>query len=69
VSFQLARESEVRLELLDLQGRARGLLAQGRYPAGEHAVAVPRGGLVAGVYWLRLSAAGETRQARFVVLP
>jgi hypothetical protein len=69
VTFQLARESDVRLDLLDLQGRVRGRLAEGRHAAGEHAVAVPRGGLEAGVYWLKLSAAGETRQARFVVLP
>jgi hypothetical protein len=69
VKFELARESDVRLELLDLQGRVRDLLADGRFPAGEHDVTVPRAGLAAGVYWLRLAAAGEARHARFVVLP
>jgi len=69
VSFQLAREGRVRLDLMDVMGRSRGRLAEGPFAAGEHTVAVPREGLEAGVYWLRLSASGETRQTRFVVLP
>jgi len=69
VTFQLAREGSVRLDLVDVTGRMRGRLAEGRFAAGEHAVPVPRTGLEAGVYWLRLSASGETRQSRFVVLP
>ena len=69
VAFRLTREAEVRLDLVDLQGRSRGRLVESRYPAGEHTVEVPRSGLEAGVYWLKLSAAGETRHSRFVVLP
>jgi len=69
VTFRLAREGTARLELLDLQGRVLSRLADGAHAAGEHTVRVDRGDLAAGVYWLRLAAAGETRAVRFVVLP
>jgi hypothetical protein len=69
VSFRLARESSVALDLLDLQGRAQRSLASGTFAAGEHAVTLERAGLPAGIYWLRLRAAGAERVTRFVVLP
>ena len=69
VTFRLATESSVQLDLVDLQGRVLGRLAEGRYPAGEHSAELSRGELAAGVYWLRLTTTGESARARFVVLP
>lgn len=69
VSFRLSRDGAVNVDLLDLQGRALRQLASGTYPAGEHSLVVSREGLPAGIYWLRLRAAGSERHTRFVVLP
>ena len=69
VSFRLSREGAVSLELIDLQGRSLRRLASGSYAAGEHSLSIDRDGLPAGIYWLRLRAAGAQRQSRFVVLP
>jgi hypothetical protein len=69
VTFRLSRDGAVTLDLLDLQGRALRQLASGATPAGEHSLAVRRDGLPAGIYWLRLRAAGSERHTRFVVLP
>jgi len=68
VTFRLARSGAARLDLVDLQGRARVRLADGPHTAGEHTLAVPREGLQPGVYWLRLDALGERQRTRFVVL-
>jgi hypothetical protein len=69
VSFRLARDGNVSLDLLDLQGRILRRLADGSFAAGEHSTSVSRDALPAGIYWLRLRAAGSERQTRFVVLP
>jgi hypothetical protein len=69
VSFRLARDGNATLDLLDVQGRALRQLASGAYAAGEHSLTVGRDGLPAGLYWLRLRAAGTERHSRFVVLP
>jgi hypothetical protein len=69
VTFRLSRDGAVTLDLLDLQGRALRQLASGATPAGEHSLNVGRDGLPAGIYWLRLRAAGSERHTRFVVLP
>jgi hypothetical protein len=69
VTFRLSRDGAVTLDLIDLQGRALRQLASGATPAGEHSLAVRRDGLPAGIYWLRLRAAGSERHTRFVVLP
>ena len=69
VSFRLSRDGDARLELLDLQGRTLRLLASGPHAAGEHSLNLVRDGLPAGIYWLRLRAAGVERHSRFVVLP
>ncbi|HEY6196379.1 MAG TPA: glucoamylase family protein [Candidatus Eisenbacteria bacterium] len=69
VSFRLAKPGEVTLDLLDLQGRAVLRLAAGPFAAGEHSEIVGRDGMPAGIYWLRLRAAGAERHSRFVVLP
>jgi hypothetical protein len=69
VSFRLAHADDVRLDLLDLQGRTLRRLATGPYAAGEHSLNLGRDGLPAGIYWLRLRTAGAERHSRFVVLP
>ena len=69
VSFRLSREGNVTLDLLDLQGRTLRLLASGPATAGEHSLTLGRDGLPAGIYWLRLRAAGTERHSRFVILP
>ena len=69
VSFRLAREAGVTIELVDLQGRALRTLMHGRSGAGEHSLAIERAGLPAGIYWLRLRTADAERQSRFVILP
>ena len=69
ISFRLAREQDVRLELLDVQGRTLRTLASERRGAGEHSLALQRDDLPAGLYWLRLRAGDVTRTSRFVLLP
>jgi hypothetical protein len=69
VSFTLAKAGRVDLALVDLQGRALRRLAAGTFDAGEHRLPVERGGLAAGIYWLRLESGGEVRHTRFAVLP
>jgi len=69
VSFTLAKDAHVDLELLDLQGRAVRRLASGDFAAGEHSLGIEREGLPAGVYWLRLRSGGDVRHTRFAMLP
>ena len=61
----------VRLELFDVQGRRRAVLARGELPAGVHHLlwdGRDSGGeaLPAGVYWVRLQGAGAVRLLRLV---
>jgi hypothetical protein len=68
-AFRLAQEADVRLELLDLQGRRVAVLADGERVAGPHSVEWRRTAAVRpGIYLARLQADGEVRQRRFVVL-
>lgn len=69
VSFRLAREAFVQLDLVDVQGRALRPLASGTRGAGEHTISLERGDLPAGLYWLRLRTGDVTRTTRFVLLP
>jgi hypothetical protein len=69
VSFTLAKAGRMELALVDLQGRTVRRLAAGTFDAGEHSLPVERGGLAAGIYWLRLESGGEVRHTRFAVLP
>ena len=69
VTFRLATAGPASVELLDVQGRWLRSLASREFSAGQHALELRRDGLPAGVYWLRLRAAGEARHTRFVVLP
>jgi hypothetical protein len=71
VVFAVAREANVRLSLADIQGREVLVLATGDYRPGRYQVAWDglgtRGPVRTGMYFLRLSAAGQTFTKRVVV--
>jgi hypothetical protein len=71
VDFSVAKESPVRLELLDVQGRQMATLADGTYPAGRYQVrwdGSGHGGPVpAGMYFVRYQAAGLRFTKRVVI--
>lgn len=68
VSFSLAVASDVDLSLHDLRGARVATLSHGRLEAGLHDVQWSGQGLSPGVYFMRLSAAGDVRHARVVVI-
>lgn len=64
IGYALPRSGPVRLEVLDVQGRVVTVLAEGEMPAGRHEVewsGASGRGRVAGLYYIRLRTAGETR--------
>lgn len=70
VGFALPEEGEVRIAVLDVQGREVARIAEGVYPAGRHEVTwqsrdVERVG--PGLYFLRLTTRGHTLVRRIVV--
>lgn len=73
VTFELPVAAHARLELYDVRGRLVRTLVDGARPAGEHVARWDgRDGsgapAAAGVYFVRLEAAGATRSARFALL-
>lgn len=65
VRLDLASPGEVRLAVHDVRGRELALLADGRLPAGSHALAFDASGLPVGIYFFRLRAEGkESSRAR-----
>jgi hypothetical protein len=54
LSFTLGREARIRLSIFDIRGRKVAVLAEGSYPAGEHAVSWDARRQPAGVYLCRL---------------
>jgi hypothetical protein len=71
IGFALPVEAPIRLTVVDVQGRTVATLAEGRWPAGRHAVrwlggdgAARRG---AGVYFVRYDAGGRTFTHRLVL--
>jgi hypothetical protein len=74
LAFELPRESDVSLEILDLAGRRVASLVGGRMGAGHHSVrwTPQRSGLAgarAGLYFARFRAAGVEHRQRVVLLP
>jgi hypothetical protein len=68
--FALPRAAQVRLSVMDVQGREVLVLADGEYAAGRHAVAWANGQhgrLGSGLYFVRLRADGRTFTQRFVI--
>ena len=72
VSFVLARAADIRLEVVDLQGRAVASVAQGVYPAGTHEArwtGASRSGIArSGIYFLRLQVSGTTLTRRVALI-
>jgi hypothetical protein len=71
IRMSLPRESDVALELFDVQGRVVRTLARGRMPAGEHPFKWDgrdeNGAAVgAGIYLARLKSGGEERRLKLV---
>jgi hypothetical protein len=74
VRFALAAAGPARLSVLDVSGREVAVLADGVHAAGEHAVAWEGADgstarLAAGIYFLRLEAAGRVMLARVACVP
>ena len=67
VRFRLPEAGRVALRVFDATGRAVATLADGDRPAGDHTVRFDPAGLAAGVYFLRLDAAGRTLTRPVVV--
>jgi hypothetical protein len=68
VHFSLPAAASGMLTLHDLTGRAVRSLAEGRFDAGEHQVALDAAELPAGLYFLRLEAGGKVKVAKAVVI-
>lgn len=71
MSFTLARDADVRIDLVDSLGRRVSTLVHGRYPAGDHEVDWAGGGSTrapSGVYYARLTAEGKTITRRLVLV-
>lgn len=66
VQFALAKRGEVRLELFDVTGRLVQTLLREERDAGAHSISLAAP-TTSGVYFLRLTALGETRSTRMVV--
>jgi hypothetical protein len=71
--FALPEAGPVRLEILDVRGRRLAVLVDGEQEAGRHSVRwdgrTERGGVAAGVYFLRFTSLGRELTRRFVLLP
>ncbi|MCA9751440.1 MAG: hypothetical protein KC591_04565 [Gemmatimonadetes bacterium] len=73
IAFQLPRASDVRIDILDLAGRRVRTIRPGELPAGPAQVrwdarSETGGRVAAGVYFVRVEAAGEVRTHKAVVL-
>jgi hypothetical protein len=69
VDFSLARETRVRVTVIDLEGREIAVLADGIRPAGSHHVSWANTAVApAGVYFVRYEAAGHVQTRRFALL-
>ena len=67
VSFAVPEAGTVRVSVVDVQGREVAVLVDGSVSAGRHEARLDRG-LAAGVYVVRLEAAGQVRTRQAVVV-
>ena len=65
--FRVETPVTVRLELYDLLGRRVDVLEEGRRASGSHTVSFDTGGLLSGVYFVRLVADGTTKIKRLII--
>lgn len=68
VSFTLATESDVRLEVYDVLGRRVATLVDDMMPAGEHQVSWDAAGWASGVYFARLTTSAGMMTRKMVLV-
>jgi len=68
ISYTLTRQSMVNLQVYDVLGRKVRNLVNKNQPKGTYQILFQAKGLASGVYWLRLSAAGQGLQTRNMIL-
>jgi hypothetical protein len=68
IEYTLARRSDVRIDIFDIQGRRVAMLVDGQKPAGKYRVVWEAGELPSGVYIYRLSADRDSRVHRCLLL-
>ena len=68
VTFAVPTRTQVRLTLIDVQGREVAVLADGVREPGRHTAALEAGALRAGIYFLRMQAGGANLTRRLAVV-
>jgi len=68
LSYALAHDAAVSLDVFDATGKLVANLAQGNSSAGEHHLNQPTNGLAAGMYVLRINVNGATQSQKILVL-
>jgi len=68
ISFTAPANSEVKLEAFDVRGRFVDLLFEGRGSGSEQSVVWNAKGRASGVYFIRLSGAGETQTQKVALV-
>jgi hypothetical protein len=68
LSFTLPRSGTAKLAVYDVLGREAAVLADGPYQAGTYSLTFDAANLPSGIYFARLTAAGETRLNRMLLL-
>jgi len=66
--FRISESALVRLQVIDLLGREVALMVEGGMSAGTHTVRFDAGTLPSGTYLVRLSAGGQVRVRRIVLI-
>lgn len=67
ISFGLDHAEEVKIQVLDIEGRALALLAHQKYPAGNHELTWSGKELAAGMYLLELRVGNQIQHRKMVV--
>ena len=68
LSFALAGDTHVKIEIFDISGRLVDTIVDNPYLAGRHSVTWSAPGRDPGVYWARIDAAGTQQQRRLLLV-
>ena len=68
ISFDLPRDSHVRIDVFDLRGSRVATLANRQYPAGTQSVTWNAQGVASGVYFYRVQAGSKTMMKKMTLL-
>ncbi len=68
ITYAIPEQSEVRLEVININGQRVATLVDENQHAGDHSVTFDAGGLASGVYLYRLQAGSFTKTARMVLV-